>query len=445
MSEAKPSSEVKNPEGAKGKKSDNKADKKAEHSGAEPPKKKNDEGGEKPDVKKPARKIPSPQSWTPAQPRRTQDVDNDGFTLVEGRKKKKKTETVIPSLYPVHRRALLANFSGAVKDWKAQATADKALATVNSVMRQCPDVPSAPFLRARFSSSQSLVLTTGHEMSGDDYEAYLGVIGDSLKNFRRATVKVCEPWTRFVLHNIPVGLKPQDIKTAVEDHYPSLKMCQTPFWLLPKWKIADKTSSSVVISLVGNLSVEKIGTDTLWLHNRRCMITPHFGYGRQTQCLRCLRFGHHTQLCHAKEPTCAVCARNHFTKSHSCPIPNCKQGQLCVHPPIQCINCKAPHKATDKACPARAKALLAARLQNKKSFKKEKLKSKWAKAAENDESESPGKKSPETEETDIPAADDAPQGEPEGCPTPNVAAVQEPLGEQPMIIDPHSSVDEGEL
>jgi len=133
-------------------------------------------------TKKPAKKISPPQEWTSTQPRQ-QKVDNEGFTLVEGRKKKKMTETVIPQLYPVHRRALLANFDTAVKDWKNQDSANKALASVNSGMRQCPDVPSAPFLRARFSSSHSLVLTTGHQMSGDIYEAYLGVIGDSLKIF----------------------------------------------------------------------------------------------------------------------------------------------------------------------------------------------------------------------------------------------------------------------
>jgi hypothetical protein len=405
--------------------------------------------GEKPlNDKIPVKEFSSPQGWTKPKvhPKTT---DADGFTEVVGRrelKERKKAETVIPKLYPVHRRALLANFSKAIKDWKAQTTADQALSMVNCAMKMCPDVPSAPFLRARFSSNQSLVLTCGHEMAGEDYDAYLGVIGDSLRTLGTATVMVCEPWTRFVLNNVPVHLSPPEIRETVEEFYPSLKMCQTPYWLLPRQKIAQKEASSVVITIVGNLTVEKLGTDILWLHNRRCSITPHFGYGKQTQCQRCQRFGHHTKLCHAKEPTCGVCALQHLTQTHKCPIPQCKQGVLCVHPPIKCINCNEPHKATDKACPARAKAHLAARSNNKKSRRGKKQKFKSPKKANDEIPDS--EKLPSTpttsSETKCPQPKNA--GETEKMDTnPDVAAVQEPIGEQPEIIDSHSDLSEEEL
>jgi hypothetical protein len=54
-------------------------------------------------------------------------------------------------------------------------------------------------------------------------------------------------------------------------------------------------------------------------------------------------------------PTCAVCAERHATELHACTICNCKQGILCTHHPIKCINCDSPHKATKLECPTRIK------------------------------------------------------------------------------------------
>jgi hypothetical protein len=61
-----------------------------------------------------------PQSWN--RPNLvSKRTDADGFTEVVGRRQlreQKKAETVIPKLYPVRRRALLANFTSPIKDWK---------------------------------------------------------------------------------------------------------------------------------------------------------------------------------------------------------------------------------------------------------------------------------------------------------------------------------------
>jgi hypothetical protein len=71
-------------------------------------------------------------------------------------------------------------------------------------------------------------------------------------------------------------------------------------------------------------------------------------------------FGHPKQKC-KETPRCAVCASNHLTNDHKCQKEGCRQGPTCSHPPIECANCGANHKATDRGCIARAKAYLAYR------------------------------------------------------------------------------------
>ncbi|HEX8350304.1 MAG TPA: hypothetical protein VF598_10105, partial [Hymenobacter sp.] len=278
-------------------------------------------------------------------------VDNDGFQLVTGRQRK---ETVVPKLYPTSQRALLVYFSAEVPNWKKPETATKALAIVNKTMRECPDVPSAPLLRARFSSDQSLVLTTGYESQGLQYEAYLNIIADCLKDFGKATARVCEPWSRFVLHNIPISMYMAEIREMVERHYPSMKMGQTPRWLIPVARRGKGTRSTaaVVITLVGNVTVETLGVEKLYLENRSCRIEEYLSYGPNTQCQRCQNYGHHTKRCAAPTAICAVCAEPHPTISHVCTVPRCRQGPMCVHPPLKCTNCHSPHRASDKNCPA---------------------------------------------------------------------------------------------
>jgi hypothetical protein len=154
-----------------------------------------------------------------------------------------------------------------------------------------------------------------------------------------------------------------EIREMVERHYPSMKMGQTPRWLIPVARRGKGTRSTaaVVITLVGNVTVETLGVEKLYLENRSCRIEEYLSYGPNTQCQRCQKYGHHTKRCAAPTAICAVCAEPHPTISHVCTVPRCRQGPMCVHPPLRCTNCHSPHRASDKNCPARTKAGIQAR------------------------------------------------------------------------------------
>jgi hypothetical protein len=132
-----------------------------------------------------------------------------------------------------------------------------------------------------------------------------------------------------------------------------LTLAETARWLTTPEKRVGKQASTMVISLAGTVTMEDLGTPTLIAFNRLCTIQQYFQFSPTQQCNKCQRYGHPLQKCPATTPTCGVCAENHSTSAHPCTIPACKAGPTCTHPPICCINCKAPHKATDPNCPQR--------------------------------------------------------------------------------------------
>lgn len=61
------------------------------------------------------------------------------------------------------------------------------------------------------------------------------------------------------------------------------------------------------------------------------------------QCLKCFKFNHSTKKCKVTEALCPRCGSTHL---ETCPAES-----------PSCVNCKAPHQATDKTCPSRKNEL----------------------------------------------------------------------------------------
>jgi hypothetical protein len=233
--------------------------------------------------------------------------------------------------------------------------ADTALTMVNKAIVDHKDVHKPPFIRARFNLGGNLILTTGYSTCGLDYEAYLRIITDSLSSLGSCTGRINERWSKFVLHGIPTVATMDEVRDEIETNYPALRLAQTPRWLTTEAQREEKPISSVVIAILGSITLDQIGTETLELRNRSCRLDNYVQFDSTTQCRYCQCYGHHTQKCTKLTPTCAVCAESHLTKDHPCTIPTCKKGPACTHPPIKCINCNAPHKASDRHCPMRIK------------------------------------------------------------------------------------------
>jgi hypothetical protein len=143
--------------------------------------------------------------------------------------------------------------------------------------------------------------------------------------------------------------------------YPSLRLAQDARWLVPEERRLNKTSSTLVVSLIGAMDLKHLGTTSLAICNRMCRITAYFAWTPTSHCHHCQGYGHHTKLCKADKPTCAVCAQQHATRDYFCPISTCCAGGACIHPPFKCASCGTAHKANDPQCPVRINHLTALR------------------------------------------------------------------------------------
>ena len=208
---------------------------------------------------------------------------------------------------------------------------------------------------ASFKPNNTLVLTTVPSHRGLDYEAYLGIIKDSLKELQPTGLRVNQRSTKFLLHNIPTAATPDDVRIQIEDNYPLLKLTETARWLTTPEKRINKVTSTMVIAFAGSITMEDLGNSSLLAINRSCNIEEYYQFSPTQQCHNCQLYGHPEQKCPSPTPTCGVCAEPHSTKAHPCSIPACKAGPACSHPPIRCASCNAPHKSSDANCPYRLK------------------------------------------------------------------------------------------
>lgn len=74
-------------------------------------------------------------------------------------------------------------------------------------------------------------------------------------------------------------------------------------------------------------------------------------------CIRCSRWGHVTPHC-STAPRCSLCAEEHTTHDHRCPVKGCRdgRGRRCPHVTTRCANWKGPHGARADAYAAKKEA-----------------------------------------------------------------------------------------
>jgi hypothetical protein len=279
--------------------------------------------------------------------------------------KKAVVPKLIPTMYPQAEREVTCHFPSASPAEAAihaernhtarQVIADAALHRVNKALVDNQDVTAPPFLRARVTMRGSIIFTTSNTQNNIIYEDYTTIIADALSYYGKCEkVEIGKRFSQFLLHGVPTHLSIPDISDSIATNYPQLVQCQTPRWLTPADRREHKATSTIVMTLTGSTKKADIGRQYLTICNRECQLDEYISYGRSTQCRNCQGYGHPAALC--KNPSrCAVCAEAHETKDHPCTIPACKRGPACTHPPINCANCDAPHKASDPNCPTRIK------------------------------------------------------------------------------------------
>jgi hypothetical protein len=282
------------------------------------------------------------------------------FTTVMHKNKKLAPVTIIPKALPCIEREVLLTCNARIGTPEQKTKwATFALQRFNHIINTRTDITLPPFILARITLNNRLVLTTNPTTPATAYASYLPMLSAEINPLQPVDPRINGHWTTFLVHNVPTNAKLPDIKTEIKTTYPSLHLATEPRWLVPEERRLNKTSSTIVISLIGATDLKRLGTTSLAICNRLCRINAYFTWTPTTHCHHCQGYGHHTKLCKADKPTCAVCAQQHATCDHFCPISTCRAGGACIHPPFKCASCGAAHKANDPQCPVRVKHLTA--------------------------------------------------------------------------------------
>jgi hypothetical protein len=279
------------------------------------------------------------------------------FTTVMRKNKKPAPVAIIPKALPRIEREVIITCETQVPEVDRTRFADFTLNRVNLIIRNSADFTLPPFILARINSNSKLVLTTNPTTPATAYASYLQMLTADIKALQPMDPRINGRWSKFLVHNVPTKAKLLAIKAEIETTYPSLRLAQNPCWLVPEECRLNKTSSTIVISLIGAIDIKRLGTTSLTICNHMCRINAYFSWTPASHCNHCQGYGHHTKLCKADKPTCTVCTQQHATRDHSCPIPTCRAGGACTHPPLKCASCGAAHKANDPLCPVRVKHL----------------------------------------------------------------------------------------
>jgi hypothetical protein len=275
------------------------------------------------------------------------------FTTVSRKKKKPAPAPLIPKALPRIERELIIPTDTIFPPDELTTWAYHALGRINHLIKNTVEITQPPFTLARINSHNKIVLTTNPTTPASAYTPYMPMLLDEIKGLKPVNGIANSKWTKFLLHNIPTIARLAAVREMIESTYPTLKLMQEPHWLVPTERRLNKTASTIVISLQGTLSVANLGTNTIFIDNCKCRITEYFSWIPSTQCRNCQDYGHHTKLCRAEKPTCAICAQQHNTKDHQCLIPSCRAGKTCTHPPLKYAACGAAHRSTDPLCPVR--------------------------------------------------------------------------------------------
>lgn len=288
-------------------------------------------------------------------------TNTDGFQMVT-KKKPAKKGPLRPLYNPNDQKVIIQVHPDTPPATTIQMTWQY-LQMANRAVREYQKAPDYCFVRCHVTQKQNLVLQTSAKTKGTDYLTYLEYIKSRIEeegNLKITSIEGEPRWSKFLLHGVPISATMDDVATSIQQSYPGvLQLAQTPRWLTTdlKRQTSGKGMSTVVLSVAGKHTLQSLGYQFLFICNSRCRLAKYLPFGPSSQCGNCCRFGHPTSMCQDKVPTCGVCGKQHATRYHPCPAPDCKGGGRCTHSPTHCVNCENNlHTSIHPQCPAREKA-----------------------------------------------------------------------------------------
>jgi hypothetical protein len=184
------------------------------------------------------------------------------------KKKKPVPPPLIPKSVPrIEREIIITCNLSTIPDAERKDFSDRVLQIFNSLIAQLAEIDLPPFIFARTNSNNKLVLMTNHTTPAAAYKPYLQLLTNNMHYFIPTTSKINTRWSKVLIYNIPTDAPPSVIREQIQLTYPTLRLMQTPRWLVPTDRRTNKQASTLVIALLGTINLKYLGITTLTLYN----------------------------------------------------------------------------------------------------------------------------------------------------------------------------------
>ena len=190
-------------------------------------------------------------------------------------------------------------------------------------------------------------------------------------------VELNEIWKRVKIHGIPLARYvgkgthgTEKLREEIEAENEGVTIPLAVIWL---GKLADIkaramrgeiSASSITFVVRGEGVANRLIKNGLRIIGKIYQVEAYEEARPDAMCGTCCGWGHvEAQCAPAKKPKCALCAEEHRTEHHKCPVEGCiaTRGVACVHAIAKCPNCRGPHGARSSQCPRKKEAQEAAR------------------------------------------------------------------------------------
>jgi hypothetical protein len=137
--------------------------------------------------------------------------------------------TILPKALPHLEREILITYNqcSGTPEQKAK-WATYALNKFNHIINTRTDITLPPFILARITHNNRLVLTTNPPTPATTYKSYILMLSAEITVLQPTDPCINGHWTKFLVHNIPTNAKLPGIKTEIETTYPSLHLATEP-------------------------------------------------------------------------------------------------------------------------------------------------------------------------------------------------------------------------
>src|SRR5437879_10038566 len=161
-------------------------------------------------------------------------------------------------------------------------------------------IKKPPIATIEFTTNHHvLLLTKDNTPASSVLKNHRSVIEEAI----RATIPAAiglrkdEIWHKVILHGIPTSTTFTTVQSEIEEYNQDTHLPRPPRWLTTDAQCQDKAASAMVLTKIGRDATDKALSRGLSLFGKKFKVQRYLTFGPDSQCTKCLAFGHHPSQC----------------------------------------------------------------------------------------------------------------------------------------------------